>query len=275
MKLDVIIPAYNCASTLGRTLDSLVGQTNIDFSVLIVDDCSTQDIISIVDMYRDKLTIQYIRNHKNLGCGMSRQRGIDETSADYITFLDADDILLPNAIDVWTTEIHRAEPDVICSQFLFASKENIVLRDNGLTMCHGKVYSVDFLRKYDIGESPDVTCVDDAYLNWQAFDLAQNISVLPDITHIQINTQGSITHTQRFLFNLIQDSCNAKRLAVEHISRFKDNPLSNFNAIKRQVEIMLKAEAEIHKKFIDTVDMKRLSTNLQNFEIDKLKGEKQ
>jgi glycosyltransferase involved in cell wall biosynthesis len=172
VNLEIIIPAYNCETTLKRTLNSLVAQTNKAFTVLLVDDCSTQDIRTIADDYKDKLSIQYVRNTENVGCGMTRQKGIDETKADYITFLDADDILLPNAIDLWLNEINQTKPEVIYSPFFFFTKECISIRQNGFFMCHGKVYNVNFLKKYDICETPEVLCVDDAYLNWQVFDLA-------------------------------------------------------------------------------------------------------
>ena len=46
--INIIIPAYNCSSTLGRTLSSLVAQTDTSFEVIVVDDCSTEDIKSII-----------------------------------------------------------------------------------------------------------------------------------------------------------------------------------------------------------------------------------
>ena len=70
--IDVIIPAYNCEKTLARTLSSLVAQTDSDFHTIVVDDCSTQDIKSIVNDFSKQLNITYIRNEANMGCGMSR-----------------------------------------------------------------------------------------------------------------------------------------------------------------------------------------------------------
>ena len=96
--INVIIPAYNCRTTLGRTLSSLVAQTDPNFEVIVVDDCSTEDIKSIVDDYRDKLSIVYIRNERNLGCGMSRQVGIDNATQKFITFLDSDDMFMPYTV---------------------------------------------------------------------------------------------------------------------------------------------------------------------------------
>ena len=49
--IDIIIPAYNCSQTLNRTLGSLVAQTDSNFKVIIVDDCSTENIKPIIDRY--------------------------------------------------------------------------------------------------------------------------------------------------------------------------------------------------------------------------------
>ena len=53
--IDVIIPAYNCTNTLGTTLASLAAQTDKDFHVIVVDDCSTEDILSVVSGYTEQL----------------------------------------------------------------------------------------------------------------------------------------------------------------------------------------------------------------------------
>ena len=63
--INVIIPAYNCSKTLGRTLASLVAQTDQNFEVIIIDDCSTENIKNIIDDYNNKLKIIYIRNENN------------------------------------------------------------------------------------------------------------------------------------------------------------------------------------------------------------------
>ena len=103
MTIEIIIPAYNCKKTLHRTLYSLECQTDTNFSVHIIDDCSTEDLTSIINMHKS-LNIRFTRNEKNLGCGMTRQVGIDSTYADYIAFLDSDDVLMPYTVEVWRNQ---------------------------------------------------------------------------------------------------------------------------------------------------------------------------
>lgn len=108
--INVIIPAYNCRATLNRTLSSLVAQTDNQFETIVVDDCSTEDIKSIVDEYTSKLNIIYIRNEKNLGCGMTRQVGIDSATQKFITFLDSDDMFMPYTVEMFNSVI-EANPN--------------------------------------------------------------------------------------------------------------------------------------------------------------------
>ena len=83
--IDVIIPAYNCSKTLGRTLSSLVAQTDNDFNVIIVDDCSTEDLEPTVNGFKSLLNIKYIKNDTNMGAGMSRQVGMDNSFSKFVT----------------------------------------------------------------------------------------------------------------------------------------------------------------------------------------------
>lgn len=255
--MEIIIPAYNCTKTLNRTLDSLISQTNQNFSVLVVDDCSTEDIKSITYTYSDSLNITYVRNDKNVGCGMSRQRGLDETKSDYITFLDSDDVLLPEAVDIWLTEIDKSKPDFIYSQPLYKSSKGLeILYERCIFLCHGKVYNTEFLRKYDICENERVKYCDDSYLNWQVLDLAKSISFLKEVTYLQFETEGSITNRPLFKTIASFDGLAAKQLAKQQILRFKDNPLEQYEKIRKQVDKLLFNNRELHQKQIEEIKHK-------------------
>ena len=262
--MNIIIPAYNCSNTINRTLDSLVTQINSNFSVTIVDDCSTEDIYTLICKYQDKLDIKYIRNEVNVGCGMSRQKGIDETDSNYIAFLDSDDILLPNAVQIWLMEIEKSKPDVIYTPFFSINKNIINIKRDSLFMCHGKVYNTDFMRKYDIRESVDVKCNDDSYLNWQAFDLATNVSLLNEPTYLWINTPNSVTHKDFFTIRAIDEFQYAKNLAKNQIMRFKENPLSNYNTINTQVYKILNQNNEKYKTIANDIRITKIKEVNQN-----------
>lgn len=194
--INVIIPAYNCCKTLSRTLSSLVAQTDANFEVIIVDDCSTEDIRSIVDDYTNKLNIIYIRNEKNLGCGMSRQVGIDNATQKFITFLDSDDMFMPYTIETFNSII-EANPNTeylhshFYEQLVIDNNPALFLHKDNYTACHGKLYNVEIIRKYGIKNSPDVRWADDSYFNSMCGGLMKmNIISIP--TMLWVNNKNSI-----------------------------------------------------------------------------------
>jgi glycosyltransferase involved in cell wall biosynthesis len=109
--VSVIIPAYNAASTIRSTLDSVCRQTWDDLEVILVDDGSTDGSADIAEAYGDeKLTV--IRTHNGGAC-RARNLGIRAAKGDYYQFIDADDQLKANKIELQmnaltTSDDHRA-----------------------------------------------------------------------------------------------------------------------------------------------------------------------
>ncbi|MDB2487726.1 glycosyltransferase family 2 protein [Alphaproteobacteria bacterium] len=91
--ITVITPVYNGAKYLGEAIDSVLDQSFTDFEYIIVDDCSSDSTPEILKRYAllDP-RISVVKNDNNLGPLESRNNAIDRSKADYIAFIDADDI---------------------------------------------------------------------------------------------------------------------------------------------------------------------------------------
>lgn len=198
--INIIIPAYNCSSTLGRTLSSLVAQTDTSFEVIVVDDCSTEDIKSIIEDYTNKLNIIYIRNEQNLGCGMTRQVGIDNATQKFITFLDSDDLFMPYTVETFNSII-EANPDTeylhsyFYEQIIIDNNPAVFLWKDNYTACHGKLYNVELIRKYGIRNSHLVKWADDSFFNSMCSEL-MNMSIISIPTVLWTNNKNSIMRKQ-------------------------------------------------------------------------------
>lgn len=119
-KIDVIIPVYNQADKITCCLDSLMCQTFKDFSVIIINDGSTDNLDANLHPYSQKIKLI---NQSNLGANAARNRGAKESSAEYLLFCDADVITKPTMLD----KMHKAiisNPDVayVYSSFKFGFK---------------------------------------------------------------------------------------------------------------------------------------------------------
>ena len=251
--INVIIPAYNCRTTLGRTFSSLVAQTDPNFEVIIVDDCSTEDIKSIVDDYTNKLNIIYIRNEQNLGCGMSRQVGIDNATQKFITFLDSDDMFMPYTIETFNSII-ETNPDTeylhsyFYEQIVIDNNPAIYLWKDNYTACHGKLYNVELIKKYGIRNSPLVKWADDSFFNSMCSEL-MNMSIINVPTVLWTNNKNSIMRRQDAErdSSVKEDFLNAMLLSAEFVLKQKGHIDHLQNTIEGIIKRMSLDEKETEK----------------------------
>ena len=96
-KVSVIIPTYNRAHLLRRAVLSVQAQTLPDWELIVVDDCSTEDIAGALAEFDDR-RIRLIRHPVNRGAPAARNTGIASASAPWIAFLDSDDEWLPEKL---------------------------------------------------------------------------------------------------------------------------------------------------------------------------------
>ena len=87
--VSVVIPTYNRAATLGRAIRSALDQDYAPLEIVVVDDCSRDDTITILTEFGD--SIRVLRHQNNCGASTSRNTGIDGARGEYIAFLDSDD----------------------------------------------------------------------------------------------------------------------------------------------------------------------------------------
>lgn len=97
--VSIIMPAYNCESYIGTTLDSVINQTYQNWEVIVIDDCSTDNTAKIVEEYMKKDNrIRYHKLEKNSGAAVARNKAVDLATGKYIAFLDSDDVWFPEKL---------------------------------------------------------------------------------------------------------------------------------------------------------------------------------
>ena len=111
-KVTVVIAAYNAATFLPETLDSVLAQSLTDIEVIVVDDGSTDRTPEILETYSDN-RVSVLRQ-ANGGVSAARNAGLAMAGAPYVFFLDADDILLPDALHRMVTVLDENPRHVAC-----------------------------------------------------------------------------------------------------------------------------------------------------------------
>lgn len=97
-KVSVIIPMYNSSKYILECINSVINQTYKNLEILLIDDKSTDDTLKIVSSIKDR-RIKLIKLRKNSGAAITRNKGIEAATGDYICFLDSDDYWVENKIE--------------------------------------------------------------------------------------------------------------------------------------------------------------------------------
>ncbi|WP_265112369.1 glycosyltransferase family 2 protein [Halosolutus halophilus] len=127
----VVVPTYNRADVLPRTLDSVREQTFQEFEIVVVDDGSTDNIAAVVDQYPDD-RIRYVSHETNRGPSAARNTGIRAAEGKYVSFLDSDDELKPTFLER-SIETLRAESAECAGTFVALER----YRDGEVIETHG------------------------------------------------------------------------------------------------------------------------------------------
>ena len=112
--ISVLIPVYNVEKYLHVSINSVLKQTYQDFEIICVDDASTDSSLQILEYFSKKDDrIKVFRNPSNKGLGFTRNRAMEEAEGEYILFLDSDDWISSNALEMLVEEAEKNNSEVV------------------------------------------------------------------------------------------------------------------------------------------------------------------
>jgi glycosyltransferase involved in cell wall biosynthesis len=132
-KVSVIVPVYNAEKYLGKCFHSLYQQTLRPeyFEIIVVDDRSTDNSLEICSKFSDKReNVKILKNTKNLGLGLTRNRGIKESKGEYIYFLDADDYIDPITLEKLLMIAYSEHSDMVVSGYYQVKSSGSIITKN-------------------------------------------------------------------------------------------------------------------------------------------------
>ena len=109
-KVSVCMPNYNYGRFIGQAIQSVLDQTFTDFEIIIVDDASTDNSVSVIKNFSDE-RIKFYQNEKNIGRVKNINKCLSLASGEYVTLLPSDDIYLPTSLEK-SVEILDSNPEV-------------------------------------------------------------------------------------------------------------------------------------------------------------------
>lgn len=121
--VSVIIPIYNIAEYLPRCLDSVVNQTYSNLEIIIIDDGSTDDSYVVANEYAERDSRIKILQVDHMGITRIRKRGIRTANGEYLVFVDGDDWIDSDCIEIWMQNIGNA--DMLLSGYITEPDKHI------------------------------------------------------------------------------------------------------------------------------------------------------
>lgn len=126
--ISIIIPVYNASAVIHKCLEAINRQTYRKLEVLFVDDCCTDDSMDkLNDFLRQNSTdlkIKCIHHERNRGVAAARNTGLDNATGEYIYYLDADDFMEDNAIELMYREAERCQADITGCEWYLSFQKN-------------------------------------------------------------------------------------------------------------------------------------------------------
>ncbi len=116
--ISVIVPVYNGEEWLGEALESLKGQTYGDFEAIIVDDGSTDNSAAIAKTFCAADSRFRLISQPNAGVSAARNHGIDLAKGEWIAFMDADDIMPLDALEVMMNHAQKSDAGIVAGGYV-------------------------------------------------------------------------------------------------------------------------------------------------------------
>lgn len=217
--ISVIIPVYNLENYIERCINSVLIQTFKNFEVICVDDKSQDRTIEIIErIAKTDSRVKLLRQPRNLGPAMARSYGCRESKGNYIFFLDGDDTLPSNALELLYTKIKNSKVDIVRGSVVvvdFDGNRNLLKCDSlpygsdryGIyrallegcfrhNLCF-TLFNRSLLTDYTYLFYPNMRNGEDAYLFYQLVENIKNgVVVVPDIVYMYHMNEQSSTHVK-------------------------------------------------------------------------------
>lgn len=211
--ISVIVPVYNAETYLNECIDSILRQTHRDFELILIDDGSTDTSGELCDLYASKDSRVQVVHTANHGASAARNTGIDRANGDYILFIDSDDTIDPDYIEILYQHRMPGGLSACClrrnKERLFCPKETSFDSDaaqvpafsqfgfQGFSVC--KLYDTSIINKHAIRFDTSLKICEDLLFCVQYLRHAENNTFFTDANPYWYRAQNNGATKRRYL----------------------------------------------------------------------------
>ena len=245
-QISVIVTVYNVEEYIARCIESVLNQTKSDFELIVVDDCTPDGSMGIVEQYiaRD-CRIRTFRNKENCGLMWARKVGVEHAQGEYIVYLDSDDALRKNALEILFNEIVKTGADMVSGNIVYKKLDGSdeewrstlnygndskgvyqsLLRGQYRHNLCGHIFRKSLLTESSLKFYKDFTKWEDYCLFYQLVNKATKVCHIDAPIYYYYQTSGSSTQV-KISDRSLETTVIAHKIAYDILS--KDNDLEVF-----------------------------------------------
>jgi glycosyltransferase involved in cell wall biosynthesis len=259
-KVSIVLPTYNRANLIGRSIQSLLNQTFKDCEIIVVDDFSSDNTEEIVKKIDDPC-IHYFRHKANLGAAAARNTGITLSKGEFITFQDSDDEWIKDKLEKQINKFQSLAEmvDLVYSGFSFVSETSGENISEFVPALKGNVY-VNFLKGCILGSPTPIVrkeCFqesgffDESLPSCQDWDMWIRISKYYEFDYVRDNLAKYYVHGEQISTNLDDRITGLEKILDKHYDDISENNEA-FSLITRKLGLLfaLSGNPKKARKFI-------------------------
>ena len=254
--VSIIVPVYNAEKTIGRCIDSILGQQYTDFELLLVDDGSKDGSGAICDSYALADSRVQVIHKENTGVSDTRNIGISRAAGVYLQFLDSDDWITPDATKLLVETARDHDCDLVISDFYRVVGERVsrkgdIDEDRVLTreeyaahmmeqpadfyygVLWNKLYRRDIVESHRLRMDPELSWCEDFMFNLEYIRHAQRFYALQVPIYYYVKTKGSLASQSLSISKTIR----MKLMLFEYYNQFYKSVLDEEEYEKSRLKV--------------------------------------
>lgn len=294
--ISIIIPTFNVENYISACLNSILNQTYTNFELIIIDDHSTDDTIRIIkDIAKVDNRIKLFFNETNKGCAFSRNLGLKFHKGDYITYVDADDIVTSDYLERLYNNLKKVNADIsICQYKKFSNlkrKPQLNLKNSNIEILNSDeaIYYLSRKEKFCIAlwgklfksklfdneQFPLTKSASDCFVMYKLLNKSKKIVFDDSVKYLYRKVMTSITHRKNEInLDLIYETKKVLLYAEDNIFtqynnlkyRYIKNLLITYNKMLFNCKYNKEVENFIKKEILNFYDKNNFNI-IENIQI--------
>lgn len=276
-KVSIVIPVYNCENYIRTCMESITNQTYRNIEVIIINDGSKDKTKDIINSFISKDSRIIYIEQENSGPSMARNNGIDKATGEYLIFIDSDDTVEENYVEILLKSILDEKNDIVCcgysdisiygnvncSDFIYDTN-NIKKQDFLYKVCQGtggvlwsKIFKKEIIDNYNVRMNKDIFMCEDLIFVLQYGSYCNNFSYIDEYLYnynrLNVNSISS-NISKEYLYNYIDVCKHIESILLDNNLKKEEVSKIISNRVQSIVTTIIDSEIKnINKKGIKEI----------------------